>query len=247
MARFLCVDEDKERSPKLQADSYDTLNDIRISYIGTGSHVFLSIDFMSDEYKTIQAEVQVESKVQSSRFIASASPSSTKSEAEEFIARRKKRYHDATHNCFAYRCGTDGSQYRFNDDGEPSGSAGKPILAAIDKFGMTDVVIVVTRYFGGTKLGVGGLIRAYGDAAEQALASTRQITRYILDLFRISFPHSHISNVMHVTSKCGARIVDTVYDEEVHLVLEIRKSKAEELRSSLVNHTSGNVRIKSEI
>jgi putative IMPACT (imprinted ancient) family translation regulator len=107
--------------------------------------------------------------------------------------------------------------------------------------------VVVTRYFGGTKLGVGGLIRAYGDAAEQTLVSAEHMTKYLLESFRVSFPHSHIGSVMHVASKCGVRIVDTQYDEEVHLVLEIRKSKAEELRSSLVNHTSGNLRIKSVI
>ena len=196
----------------------------------------------SDEYTTINTGVQVESKIRGSRFIASAMPSITTSEAEEFVARLRKQYHDATHNCYAYRCGTDGSRYRFNDDGEPASTAGKPILAAIDRAGLTDVCVVVTRYFGGTKLGVGGLIRAYGNAAEQCLASAEHVTKYLLDSFRVSFPHSHISNVMHVTSKCGARIAETVYDEEVHLMVEIRKSKSEELRSLLMNHTSGNIR-----
>ncbi len=203
------------------------------------------IELTADEYKTIKEEVQAELKVQGSKFVASASPSITKSGAEEFVARLRKQYREATHNCYAYRCGADGSLFRFNDDGEPSGTAGKPILAAIDKFGLTDAVVVVTRYFGGTKLGVGGLIRAYGDAAELAMASADIQTKYVLESLRVSFPHSHISNVMHVTSRCGARIVDTLYDEEVHLVLEIRKSKAEDLRSLLVNNTNGNVRIKS--
>lgn len=198
---------------------------------------------VSDEFKTLKGEVRAELKVQGSKFITTAVPSTTKEEAEEFITRLKKQFHDATHNCYAYRCGTDGGQFRFNDDGEPSGTAGKPILAAIDKFGLTDVCLVVTRYFGGTKLGVGGLIRAYGEAAQQALTTGETLTMYVLETLRVSFPHSHISNVMHVTSKCGARIADTTYDEEVHLVLEIRKSKAEELRSLLVNHTNGNIRI----
>ena len=196
----------------------------------------------SDEYKTLQREARAELKVQGSRFIAAATPSRTKLESEEFIARIRKQHYDATHNCFAYRCGVDGSLYRFNDDGEPSGTAGKPILAAIDKLSLTDVCVVVTRYFGGTKLGVGGLIRAYGSAAERALAAADLVTKYILDSLKVSFPHSHISSVMHVTSQCGARIIDTSYDEEVHLVLEIRKSKSDELRSLLVNHTSGNIR-----
>jgi len=199
----------------------------------------------SDEYKTIKKEACAELKVQGSKFIATAFPSTTTLEAEEFIARLRKHFHDATHNCYAYRNGTDGSQFRFNDDGEPSGTAGKPIIAAIDNLNLTDVCVVVTRYFGGTKLGVGGLIRAYGDAAEHVLVSVEHMTKYLLDSFRVSFPHAHISNVMHVASNCGARIVETLYDEEVHLVLDIRKSKADELRSSLVNHTRGNVRIRS--
>lgn len=196
----------------------------------------------TDEYKTLQKEVRAETKVQGSRFIATASPSRTKSEAEEFIAKIRKQYHDATHNCFAYRCGTDGSQFRFNDDGEPNGTAGKPLLAAIDKLELTDVVIVVTRYFGGTKLGVGGLARAYAAAAEEALTSADRVTKYVLDSLTIYFPHSQIGNVMHVASKCGARIVDTSYAEEVQLILEIRQSKAEDLRSLLINQTSGNIR-----
>lgn len=196
----------------------------------------------TDEYKTINEAVRTELKVQGSRFIASVSPSSTKLAAEEFIARTKKKFHDATHNCYAYRCGTGGTLYRFNDSGEPSGTAGKPILAAIDKAGLTDVCVVVTRYFGGTKLGVGGLIRAYGEAAEQTLSSAEQVTRFVYDTFRASFPHSLISNVMHVASKCGAKIADTIYDEEVHLELVVRRSKAGEFHSQLVDHTGGNIR-----
>lgn len=199
----------------------------------------------SDKYKSIKGQVRVESKVQGSRFIASVSPTITKPEAEEFVARMKKQYYDATHNCFAYRCGTDGSLFRFNDDGEPSGTAGRPILAAIDKAELTDICVVVTRYFGGTKLGVGGLMRAYGQAAEQVLSASEQVICFVYDSIRVSFPHPRISNVMRVVSKCGARIVDTVYDEEVRLVLEIRRSKAEELRSLLVEHTSGNIRFTS--
>jgi uncharacterized YigZ family protein len=196
-----------------------------------------------DEYKTIKREVRFALKVKGSKFVASASPSITKTEAEEFIHRVKKHFFDATHNCYAYNCGTDGSVYRFNDDGEPGGTAGKPILGAIEKFGLTDVCVVVTRYFGGTKLGVGGLVRAYSDAAEGVLTAAEHVTKHLLDTIRVSFPHAYISNIMRIASKLDARIVETTYDEEVHLVLEIRRSKAEELRTSMVNHTSGNVRI----
>ncbi len=199
---------------------------------------------MTDEYKTIQSEARAETKVEGSRFIATASPVTTKTEADQFIERIRKEFFDATHNCFAYRIGMGSDLFRFNDDGEPSGSAGKPILAAIDKPGLTDIVTVVTRYFGGTKLGVGGLARAYGNAAALALASAQVVTKYKVDVLEASFPHAHISNVMHVVSKIVARIVDTTYDEEVHVNLEIRQSKLEELKSLLVNHTSGNIRLK---
>ncbi|MBM2845918.1 MAG: hypothetical protein HW407_1230 [Bacteroidetes bacterium] len=196
----------------------------------------------TDEFKTLQNQVRQEIRVQGSRFICTLHPVRTKEEAEEFVGRIRKEFFNATHHCYAYRLGTAGDRFRYNDDGEPGGTGGKPILTAIDRIGLTDVVAVVTRYFGGTKLGVGGLARAYGEAAEKAMSSAEPVTRYVLLALRVSFPHTHISNVMHVVSKLGARIVDTVYDEEVHLQLEIRVSRREELQSSLVNHTSGNIR-----
>jgi uncharacterized YigZ family protein len=201
---------------------------------------------MQDEFKTIKSEARAETKVHGSRFIATALPVSTKAEAEQFLAGIRKEFRDSTHNCFAYRVGTDGTQFRFGDDGEPSGSAGKPILATIDKFELTDIIVVVTRYFGGTKLGVGGLVRAYGDAAEQALSKAEKLTKYKTEIIEATFPHSHIGNVMHVVSKIGAKIVDTMYDEDVHAKLEIRLSNVEELKSLLVNQTNGNINLKPD-
>lgn len=199
---------------------------------------------MTDEFKTLKGEVHAETKVQGSRFIATAAPFTTRAEAEEFIARLRKAHFDATHNCYAYRLGHVGDVFRFNDDGEPSGTAGKPILAAIDKFGLTDIAVVVTRYYGGTKLGVGGLIRAYSGTAEKALASAEHLTKYILETFDATFPHSHISSVMHVVSKLDARILETTYDEDVHLKIAIRQSKAEALKSALIDQTGGNIEIR---
>jgi uncharacterized YigZ family protein len=199
---------------------------------------------MTDEYKTLRGEVRTETKVQNSRFIATALSTVTTDEVEQFIAETRKHFHDATHKCYAYRIGTDGTQYRSNDDGEPGGSGGRPILAAIDRFGLTDVTVIVTRYFGGTKLGVRILSRAYGDSAENALAQAEHVVRYKMEVLETSFPHSQISNVMHIVSKLGARILDTTYDEEVHVRLEARSSKLGHLRSSLLNQTSGNISIK---
>ena len=199
---------------------------------------------VNDEYNTIQGETKAETRVQGSRFLAAAFPILTKDDAEAFISRIRKSLHDATHHCYAYRIGTEERQFRFNDDGEPAGSAGKPILAAIDGLHLTDVIVVVTRYFGGTKLGVGGLVRAYSGAAGAALSMARVVTKYQTGVIRASFPHSCISNVMHVIAKLDACIVNTLYDEEVHLDIEIRTSRSDELASALIEHTSGNVKLK---
>jgi uncharacterized YigZ family protein len=197
-----------------------------------------------DEFKTIRRRVRTEIKVQGSRFIATAASVSSKQEADRFVEEMRKEFHSATHNCYAYRIGTDTHQFRFNDDGEPAGTAGKPILASIDRLVLTDIVIVVTRYFGGTKLGTGGLARAYAEAAEGVLAGADHVTKYRMGILRASFPHSQVGNVMRAVSRAGARIVDTVYDEEVHVQLEIRRSLLEDLRSLLVESTSGNIDLK---
>jgi uncharacterized YigZ family protein len=200
---------------------------------------------MSDEFRTIEREVRAETKVRGSRFITTAAPAADRGEAEALVARVRAEFHDATHHCFGYRLGTDDNEFRYSDAGEPSGSAGKPILLSIDKRGLTNVCVVVARYFGGTKLGIGGLVRAYGNAADQVLAAVFTRTRFKTTLIEASFPHAQISNVMHVISKAGARLVDTSYDEDVHLQLEIRQSKAREFASLLINQTSGNIRLNS--
>jgi uncharacterized YigZ family protein len=197
-----------------------------------------------DEYTTIRQQAVAETRVSGSRFIAVAVPAGALEEAEKFIAEWKKQHFDATHNCYAYRLGTEGPRWRFNDDGEPSGTAGKPILAAIDNHALTDTLVVVSRYFGGTKLGVGGLMRAYSGVALEALERAQTVVKHVTESVRVSFPHSLIGAVMHVVSKAGARIADTTYDEEVHLLLEIRRSKSAGLKAMLVESTAGNARMK---
>jgi uncharacterized YigZ family protein len=198
---------------------------------------------MGDEYTSIAGMARMELKVQGSRFVASALPARNRTEAAELVAKIRREFHDATHHCFANRLGVDGRDLRANDDGEPAGSAGKPILAAIVNAGLTDVLVVVTRYFGGTKLGIGGLARAYGGAASSVLAAAERVTHIVTVGMRISFPHPLTSNVMHVVSRAGLRILDTSYDEEVHMMLAVRRSLADEICAQLVERTSGNVRI----
>lgn len=200
---------------------------------------------MNDEFTTIAGRVRDELKVRGSRFIATAVPVARREEAEELVHGVRKEFHDATHHCYAYRVTPGGDQFRVQDDGEPSGSAGKPILAALDKFGLTDTLVVVTRYFGGTKLGVGGLVRAYGGAAEGVLGRAARVLRFVEEEVEASFPHERTGEVMHVISTEGARITETRYDEEVHLLLSIRRSSVERLRSALLAQTRGNINLRS--
>lgn len=194
-----------------------------------------------DEYTTLGAHGRAETKVQASRFIARAMPVHDRAAIEEALAAMRKEFHDATHHCYAYRLGTEGRDFRAHDGGEPAGSAGRPMLAAIDREGLSDVLVVVTRYFGGTKLGVGGLMKAYGAAAGAAIASAPRVKMYALEELEISFPHEMVGPVMHVCSSTGANISSTDYDGEVHLHLEIRTSRADELRAALLERTRGEV------
>ncbi len=197
---------------------------------------------MTDEYTTIRLLVREEAKVKGSRFIAAACPVRGTADVDALLDGEKKRYHGATHYCYAFRLGLTGEDRHYSDAGEPSGSAGKPILSAIERRGLTEVAVVVTRFFGGTKLGVGGLARAYGDIADRALRAAETVTCHVTAALQVAFPHSLVSNVMHVVSRSGARIVDTQYDEEVHLTLEIRQGRLQELKTLLMEHTSGNIR-----
>jgi len=199
---------------------------------------------MVDSYTTIQRPSRAELRILGSRFIALAEPIQTKQDPATVLERLKREYFDATHHCYAYRLGPTGDLFRSNDNGEPAGSAGKPILAAIERVGLTNVMVVVIRFFGGTKLGVRGLVHAYGDVATSALLAAEPLVCYASDTLVVVFPHNLVSNVMHVVGKTGARIAETTYDEDVHLVLEIRRSKTEELKELLVERTSGNITVK---
>jgi uncharacterized YigZ family protein len=209
-----------------------------------GTSVETSLDRRSDEYTTLRARAHAALTVRGSRFLAEALPVREKEECDEVVRGVRKEYFDATHHCFAYRLGPDGMQFRANDDGEPSGTAGKPILAAIDGAELTGVMVVVTRYFGGTKLGAGGLARAYRQAAELALGAGERLTMYLCDVLTLSFPHACVGAVMRAVSVAGGRIASSRYEREVHMEIEIRRSRAGALRTALLEGTSGAVRFK---
>jgi uncharacterized YigZ family protein len=199
---------------------------------------------MIDEFYSIARPGHAETRILASRFLADAMTIHSKEEAEDFLQGIRKKFYDATHHCYAYRFGSDGQDSRSSDDGEPGGTAGKPILAAIDHEGVTDTLVVVTRYFGGTKLGTGGLVRAYGEAAQLALKEAGRQQHLITVPVRCVVGHPKVSQVMHVVSRHGARVADTAYDEEVHYLLEVRRSDVNALRDALVQATSGGIRFE---
>lgn len=160
-----------------------------------------------DSYKSISAPSKGLFKDNGSKFIAHAYPVETELEVKDIVASLKKEYHDARHHCYAYRLGYKGDVFRANDDGEPSSSAGRPILGQIDSCGLSDVLIVVVRYFGGIKLGIPGLIRAYRTSSADALANAEVVEKIASSRFRISFGYLCMNEVMKVVKDMGLPVL----------------------------------------
>jgi uncharacterized YigZ family protein len=198
---------------------------------------------IQDSYQTITATATEEIKVSNSRFIASAFPVTAKEEAENFLKQVRKEFYDATHNCFAYRIGINGEVFRYSDDGEPSGTAGVKIFNAIQSKNVSDILVVVTRYFGGTKLGVGGLSRAYFDSAMNVLNKVGIIEKILMDELSIKFPYDFTSQVMHTILKYEVKVVDTVYEADVKMILNIRKRLTGDFKAELMDVCRGNVEL----
>lgn len=192
-----------------------------------------------DFYKTIKSFSSFELKIQKSTFIAQAYSFTNSDEFEKIKSEVRKKYFDSAHNPFAWRAGLDENHFRFNDDGEPSGSAGKPVLDAIDKFGLTDIIIFVSRYFGGVKLGVGGLKRAFFDAAEGCLQNAEIIEKFIYLRASVTFDYKFIGNVMNYIEKNSIIINENKSGTQVNLICDIRKSAYPAFEDFLRNLTSG--------
>ncbi len=178
---------------------------------------------MKDAYQTILGESIGEFKDRGSKFIAYAYPVYTENDWQARLAEVRKLHPKARHHCFAYRLGLDGNNYRTNDDGEPSGTAGRPILGQIDSFGLTNVMVVVVRYFGGTLLGTSGLINAYRLSAADALAKAEIIERTVEDIYRLTFDYALMSNVMNAVKKLNLEIVQQDFGNEGNLDIAIRQ------------------------
>lgn len=201
----------------------------------------------NDNYTTLKGMASSEIKVKGSRFIGYAITAGDKLGAESFIGEISKKHHDATHNCFAYRIGIgDGTIFRYSDAGEPSGTAGRPILESIEGRELTDVVCVVTRYFGGTKLGTGGLARAYGECASGTLDNGEKVIKYVTGTIRIVFEYDLTGVVMTLVSDYDCKIESTHYKTDTEMTLSVRLSLLERFRQALIDATAGKVKILGE-
>ncbi|MEO6039639.1 MAG: YigZ family protein [Saprospiraceae bacterium] len=181
---------------------------------------------LPDSYHTLAAPSSGEYKDRNSKFIAYAYPVPTEAAALAQLEVLRKEHFKARHHCFAWRLGPGGDRHRANDDGEPSGTAGRPILGQIDAFGLTDVLIVVVRYFGGTLLGTSGLIQAYRESAAEALREGRIIEKIVQDRFRFDFDYAIMPEVIQAVKKLGLEIIREEYGDRGLLEIGIRQSEA---------------------
>lgn len=188
-----------------------------------------------DQYKTISEHGFGEGfySEKRSKFLAFAHHVTSVDEVKTLLASYRKKYYDARHCCYAYVLGPERSVFRANDDGEPSSTAGKPILGQINSCGLTDVLIVVVRYYGGVNLGTGGLIIAYKTAASDALAHATIELRQVEEIVTFDFIYPMMNEVMHVVKEMQARIISQQFDNTCSITLRIRKGEADQLRSRL--------------
>ena len=188
---------------------------------------------MSDEFLTISTTGEGYYTEKRSKFLAWAHHVETTDEVKALLADYRKRYYDARHVCYAYMLGSERTEYRANDDGEPSSTAGKPILGQINSAGLTDVLVVVVRYYGGVNLGTSGLIVAYREAAALAIADAKKETRLVEEVVTHEFPYPMMNSMMRVAKDMQARILSQEYGDCCQLRLSIRCGDAEQLKERL--------------
>lgn len=189
---------------------------------------------MTDEYKTISGKTGEGYYTEKrSKFLAFSHHVTSVDDIKELLATYRKRYYDARHVCYAYMLGTARLDFRANDDGEPGGTAGKPILGQINSNELTDILVVVVRYYGGVNLGTGGLVVAYKTAAAEAIANSEIEIKQVEETVDYSFPYVMMNDVMRIIKEMSPRILSQTYDNTCEIKLSIRKSEAEQLRKRL--------------
>ena len=199
---------------------------------------------MKEEYFSIASPFRTQCKVEGSKFIADVFPVNSEEEAKTFLTNVRKEFFDATHHCFAYCIGESRSIVRASDDGEPSGTAGHKIMSAIDSHGLSDILVVVTRYFGGTNLGVGGLGRAYFDSANSALLHCKRVHKVLMAVIQISFPFDLTNVVMNLITQGRYDVVSRSYAADASILhLHIPQQQANSFHEIIQNASKGRIGI----
>ncbi|NDV64398.1 YigZ family protein [Bacteroides sp. 224] len=188
---------------------------------------------LNDTYKTISTLSEAIYTEKRSKFLAFAIPVTTIDEIKDHLEVYQKKYYDSRHVCYAYMLGADRKDFRANDNGEPSGTAGKPILGQINSNELTDILVIVVRYFGGIKLGTSGLIVAYKAAAAEAIANATIIEKTVDEEITVMFEFPFMNDIMRIVKEEEPTIVSQIYDMDCTMTLSIRKSKMEKLRARL--------------
>ena len=184
-----------------------------------------------DEYLTISKPSEGLFKDRGSKFLAFAYPVSTEEEIKEIQEKLRSDYHDARHHCYAYMLGKDKNIFRANDDGEPSSTAGKPILGQIRSYDLTNILIVVIRYFGGTKLGVSGLINAYKTAADEALKNAKIVKRTLHDIYELRFDYPEMNEIMRIMKEEQIEQIDQNFELTCSITLALRRADVDKVLS----------------
>ena len=185
---------------------------------------------MNDTFRTITKSSEGLYKEKMSKFLSFAEPCTSAEEAKEIVAMYKKEYYDARHVCWAYMIGHQRLEFRSNDDGEPSGTAGKPILGQINSFNLTDLVVIVVRYFGGIKLGTSGLIEAYRTAAAEALSAADIVEKLVEDTLEVYFEYPLMGEAMRIVKEEGAKVLVQDFTIDCRLKLSLRRSLMPKMR-----------------
>ena len=185
----------------------------------------------SDEYKTIEKSAQGSFRDKGSKFLSFAFPASSEQEVKQLLEALRKQYYDATHHCYAYILGFDKSAYRVNDDGEPSGTAGRPIYGQLLSADLTNTLIVVVRYYGGTNLGVPGLIHAYKTAALDAIGNALILNKIVQEIHEIEYPYEAMNDVMKIIKDEALEVINNEFGMDCVIRLAIRHSDVERVIS----------------
>lgn len=199
---------------------------------------------MSEKYLSVQGECTTKKIIEKSRFITTSAHVCGEEEARAFIEKIRKKYPDATHNCYAYISDSIGNFLRFSDDGEPQGTAGMPMLEVIRANKIYEICVVVTRYFGGIKLGAGGLVRAYSGCVSENLAAANKVMYETCSLIKCTVGYSFVDGALRFIGESGADVIQSEYKDEVDITVAVKKAEEEEFTKNLNDRLNGRVKMQ---